>query len=109
MLLKDKSSNHMVEIANLINLIDVNCDEVVGRYQEGEEAQDPEAYTNLIWSFFQGKRYPAAGQTHIIVMTRLPDNHTNVCTGLIVVGLQQSHCRWKIGYDSFFWQSAQIP
>jgi hypothetical protein len=58
MLLKDKSSNHMVEIANLINLIDVNCDEVVGRYQEGEEAQDPEAYTKSDLVFLSGEKLP---------------------------------------------------
>jgi len=58
MLLKDISSNHMVEIANLINLIDVNCDEVVGRYQEGEEAQDPEAYTKSDLVFLSGEALP---------------------------------------------------
>ncbi len=58
MLLKDKSSNHMVEIANLINLIDVNCNEVVGRYQEGEEAQDPEAYTKSDLVFLSGEALP---------------------------------------------------
>jgi hypothetical protein len=58
MLLREKSSNHMVEITNLINLIDVNCDEVVGRYQEGEEAQDPEAYTKSSLIFLSGEALP---------------------------------------------------
>ena len=54
MLLKEKSSNHMVEIANLINLIDVNCDDVIGRFQEGEEAQDPETYSKSRLVFLSG-------------------------------------------------------
>ncbi|MCK4586462.1 MAG: acetyltransferase [Gammaproteobacteria bacterium] len=58
MLLKEKSSNHMVEITNLINLIDVNCGEVVGQYQEGEEAQDPEAYTKSSLVFLSGESLP---------------------------------------------------
>ncbi len=58
MLLKEKSSNHMVEIANLINLIDVNCDDVIGRYQEGEEAQDPETYSKSSLVFLSGEELP---------------------------------------------------
>ena len=58
MLLREKSSNHMVEITNLINLIDVNCDEVVGQYQEGEEAQDPEPYTKSSLVFLSGEELP---------------------------------------------------
>ncbi len=48
----------MVEVTNLINLIDVNCDEVVGRYQEGEEAQDPEAYSKTSLVFLSGEELP---------------------------------------------------
>lgn len=58
MLLREKSSNHMVEITNLINLMDVNCDEVVGQYQEGEEAQDPEPYTKSSLVFLSGEELP---------------------------------------------------
>ena len=58
MLLKEKSSNHMVEIANLINLIDVNCDDVIGRFQEGEEAQDPETYSKSSLVFLSGEALP---------------------------------------------------
>jgi hypothetical protein len=58
MLLKEKSSHHMVEITNLINLIDVNCDDVVGRYQEGEEAQDPETYSKSSLVFLSGEKLP---------------------------------------------------
>ena len=41
MLLKEIATGHMVEVLSIIDLINLNCDEVVGRYQEGEEAQDP--------------------------------------------------------------------
>jgi len=37
MLLKQKSNGHMVEVTNFIDLINLNIDEIVGRYQEGEE------------------------------------------------------------------------
>ena len=58
MLLKEKSSNHMVEVTSLINLIDVNCGEVIGQYQEGEEAQDPNAYTKTSLVFLSGEELP---------------------------------------------------
>ena len=58
MLLREKSSNHMVQITNLINLIDVNCDAVVGQYQEGEEAQDPEPYSKSSLVFLSGEELP---------------------------------------------------
>jgi hypothetical protein len=48
----------MVEVTNLINLIDVNCDEVVGRFQEGEEAQDPESYSKTSLIFLSGEELP---------------------------------------------------
>ena len=48
----------MVEITNLLNLIDVNCDEVLGQYQEGEEAQDPEPYSKSRLSFLSGEELP---------------------------------------------------
>ena len=48
----------MVEVTNLMNLIDVNCDEVVGRFQEGEEAQDPEPYSKTSLTFLSGEELP---------------------------------------------------
>lgn len=58
MLLKEKTSNHMVEVINLMDLIDLNCDEVVGRYQEGEEVQDPEHYKKSDLVFLSGEKLP---------------------------------------------------
>ena len=58
MLLKEKSSGHMVEVANYINLIDLNVDEVIGRYQEGEEVQDPGKFKKLDLVFLSGEDLP---------------------------------------------------
>jgi len=58
MLLKENTSNHMVEVINLMDLIDLNCDEVVGRYQEGEEVQDPEHYKKSDLVFLSGEKLP---------------------------------------------------
>lgn len=58
MLLKQKSSGHMVEVVDYINLIDLNCDEVVGRYQEGEEVQDPDNFNKQDLVFLSGENLP---------------------------------------------------
>lgn len=58
MLLKQKTSGHMVEVANYINLIDLNVDEVVGRYQEGEEVQDPNKFKKQDLVFLSGEALP---------------------------------------------------
>ena len=58
MLLKERSNGHMVEIMNLIDLMNLNSNMVLGRYQEGEEQQDPEQFkkTNLV--FLSGEDLP---------------------------------------------------
>jgi len=58
MLLKQKSSGHMVEVVNYINLIDLNIDEVIGRYQEGEEVQDPDIFKKQDLVFLSGENLP---------------------------------------------------
>ena len=58
MLLKQKSNGHMVEVENYINLIDLNVDEVVGRYQEGEEVQDPNIFKKQDLIFLSGEELP---------------------------------------------------
>ena len=58
MLLRQKSSGHMVEVANYINLIDLNQDEVTGRSQEGEEVQDPERFNKRDLEFLSGEDLP---------------------------------------------------
>ena len=58
MLLKERSSGHMVEVLSLIDLINLNCDEVVGRYQEGEEVQDPKKFKKTDLIFLSGEELP---------------------------------------------------
>ncbi len=41
MFLKDKTNGELVEVLTLKNLFDPFLDEVAGRYQQGEEVQDP--------------------------------------------------------------------
>jgi hypothetical protein len=58
MLLKTRTGDHMVDIENLIELIDVNCDKVIGRFQEGEEQQDPEKINKVDLVFLSGEDLP---------------------------------------------------
>jgi len=58
MLLKELSSGHMIEVLNLVDLINLNCDEVVGRYQEGEEVQDPKKFKKSSLIFLSGEALP---------------------------------------------------
>ena len=58
MLLKKRSSDHMIEVLSLVDLINLNCDEVVGRYQEGEEQQDPEKFKKADLVFLSGEELP---------------------------------------------------
>ena len=58
MLLKQKSSGHMVDVKNYFNLIDLNIDQVVGRYQEGEEVQDPDYFKKQDLVFLSGEALP---------------------------------------------------
>ena len=58
MLLKTRSSDHMVEVLNLIDLMNLNINEVVGRYQEGEEQQDPKKLKKADLVFLSGEELP---------------------------------------------------
>ena len=58
MLLKEISSGHMVEVLSLVDLINLNCDEVVGRYQEGEDVQDPQKFKKTDLIFLSGEALP---------------------------------------------------
>ena len=58
MLLKQKSNGHMVEVMNFIDLVNLNIDEVVGRYQEGEEVQDPDKFKKQDLLFLSGEKLP---------------------------------------------------
>jgi len=58
MLLRQMSSGHMVEVPNLVDLINLNCDEVIGQYQEGEEVQDPVSFNKSDLKFLSGEELP---------------------------------------------------
>jgi len=60
MLLRVKSSNHMVEVSNLVELMNLNCDKVIGRNQEGEDIhdQDIETYDKSNLTFLSGEELP---------------------------------------------------
>lgn len=58
MLFKERNSGHMVEIANLIDLMNVHRAAVSGRYQEGEEQQDPEIFRKENLVFLSGEDLP---------------------------------------------------
>ena len=58
MLLKEQPSGHMVEVLSLVDLINLNRDEVVGRYQEGEDVQDPRKFNKSDLVFLSGEPLP---------------------------------------------------
>jgi hypothetical protein len=58
MLFKEKDTGHMVEVLSIVDLINLNCDEVVGRYQEGEEVQDPAKFSKSDLIFLSGEELP---------------------------------------------------
>ncbi|TNF36920.1 MAG: acetyltransferase [Gammaproteobacteria bacterium] len=58
MLLRQMSSGHMVEVANLVELINLNCDEVSGQYQEGEDLQESVRLKKSDLMFLSGEALP---------------------------------------------------
>jgi len=58
MLLKQKSTGHMVEVLSLVDLINLNRNDIVGRYQEGEEQQDPQKFDKHDLVFLSGESLP---------------------------------------------------
>ena len=58
MLLRQKSTGHMVEVINYVDLIDLNQNQVMGCYQEGEEVQDPDNFDKQDLVFLSGEKLP---------------------------------------------------
>jgi hypothetical protein len=58
MLLKQKSTGHMVEVLSQVDLINLNRHDIIGRYQEGEEQQDPERFDKQDLVFLSGEALP---------------------------------------------------
>ena len=58
MFLKDKNSEDLVEVLSLNDLFDPFCKYIVGRYQHGEERQDPENFVKSDLAFPSGEALP---------------------------------------------------
>ena len=58
MFLSERTTGHMVEVLSLGDLFDLFKDEVVGRYQYGEEVQDPEKFKKSDLIFLSGEPLP---------------------------------------------------
>jgi len=58
MFLKDRISGDLVEVLSLRDLFDPFQVEVVGRYQQGEEVQDPEKLKKAELIFPSGEALP---------------------------------------------------
>jgi hypothetical protein len=58
MFLKNKSNEGLVEVLTLKDLFDPFCSQLIGRYQHGEEVQDPEKFTKSDLSFLSGESLP---------------------------------------------------
>jgi len=58
MFLKEKSSDDLVEVLTLTDLFDPFCKKLVGRYQHGEEPQDPASFKKEALVFPSGEPLP---------------------------------------------------
>jgi hypothetical protein len=58
MFLNEETSGHMVEVLSLGDLFNLHEDEVVGRYQYGEEVQHPEKFKKSDLVFLSGVELP---------------------------------------------------
>jgi hypothetical protein len=58
MFLKNKSNGDLVEVLTLKDLFDPFCTQLIGRYQHGEELQDPEKFNKSDLSFPSGEQLP---------------------------------------------------
>ena len=58
MLLKEKASGDLLEVVDLKDLFNLNHPEIIGRYQGGEEEQDPEKFSKADLIFLSGEELP---------------------------------------------------
>ena len=59
MFLKDKSNDDLVEVLTIKDLFDPFCSSLIGRYQHGEELQDPEKFDKSALAFPSGEALPS--------------------------------------------------
>ena len=58
MFLKDTTNGNMVEVLSLNDLFNPNHKQLVGRYNAGEELQDPEKFSKSDLEFLSGESLP---------------------------------------------------
>jgi hypothetical protein len=58
MFLQNKSAHTLIKIANIEDLFNPLRQEIIGRSQEGEEEQDPQAYAKQDLVFPSGENLP---------------------------------------------------
>jgi len=58
MFLKEKATGDLIEVLSVKDLFDPFLNELVGRYQHGEEVQDPEKFKKLDLVFPSGEMMP---------------------------------------------------
>jgi hypothetical protein len=58
MFLKEKSTDDLVEVLSVQDLFDPFCTQLIGRYQHGEERQDPEKFDKAGLIFPSGEALP---------------------------------------------------
>ena len=58
MLLRQKSTGHMLEVVDIVELMNLNHKDVPGRIQEGEEQQDTARYKKTDLVFLSGEALP---------------------------------------------------
>ena len=58
MFLKDKSNDDLLEVLTSNDLFDPFCSSLIGRYQHGEELQDPEKFKKSALAFPSGEELP---------------------------------------------------
>jgi hypothetical protein len=58
MLLKETKHDELVEVLAINELFDPFCEDLIGRYTHGEEAQDPERFKKKDLSFQSGETLP---------------------------------------------------
>lgn len=58
MFLKNTSNNDLIEVLTLKELFDPFSKHLIGRYQHGEEVQDPEKFNKSDLSFLSGEPLP---------------------------------------------------
>ena len=58
MLLKETVHNELVEVLSVNDLFNPFCDELVGRFSHGEEAQDPGKFRKSDLVFQSGEQLP---------------------------------------------------